>query len=280
MSEVETIICMADNRPIDLLDSQNLLHKIFCINYSYARKNKYRFMFFQIEKLLDINRQKRHGAWGKVAILEHLSRAYPNSKIVYIDSDAIFASQDKPVDLIFTTDKTIVMWEDALGKKKRPAMLPISGVIGVKNIVNDNKHIAVFLSEWYGSKETHHWEQGVLQKTLFPKYKQHIHILPSLGFDFHKDSAIHKGFPNDGYFFKQCRFKETNEGQSYYHHNIQESPYIFHFLAELKNQKSAEVIITEIFDKYDVSSPIRSSKLSKTISTFEGRACGTLHEFI
>lgn len=120
----------------------------------------------------------------------------------------------------------------------------------------------------------------MLQETLFPKYREDIHIVPSLGFDFHKDSTVDNGVPNEGYHWKQCRFKETYEGQSYYHHNIQDRPYIFHFFGDLKNQKSAEVIIAETFDKYDASSPSRSSELSETISEFEGRACGTLHEFI
>tara|TARA_B110000977_G_scaffold200436_1_gene290949 strand:- start:1352 stop:1618 length:267 start_codon:yes stop_codon:yes gene_type:complete len=77
------------------------LFKIFNINYNYALINNYKFIYFETKKCLSNDNNERPPAWSKVAVLNYLSKKYPNTNIIYIDSDAIFASFEENVDSIF-----------------------------------------------------------------------------------------------------------------------------------------------------------------------------------
>lgn len=274
-----TIICMVDNRKIYDVNNNQQLFKIFNINYNYALRNNYKFIFFETKKCLSNDNNERHPAWSKVAVLNYLSKKYPNTNIIYIDSDAIFASFEENVDSIFLNDNIIfTFWEDELGK--RHPMKPISGVICINNNDLNLKNIDKILSEWYDLKETRNWEQGVLQDTIFEKYKNYISIIPSLGFDFHKQSSIDNGVENKNFNWKQCRFKETNEGQSLYHHNIKNKHFIYHFFGNSKREKSTDLILTEKYNKYNISNTNISTKSSESISIFNDKVLGTLHKYL
>lgn len=232
----DIILCMVDNRKIYDINTDIILFKIFNINLNYALRNNYKFIFFETKKCLSNNNEERHPAWSKVAVLNYLSKKHPNTKIIYIDSDAIFASFDENVDSIFIDEnKIFTFWEDALGKGA--VMKPISGVICINNSDLNLKNIDNILSEWYDLKETRLWEQGVLQDTIYEKYRKYMSIIPSIGFDFHKQSSIDNGVENKNCFWKQCRFKETNEGVSFYHHNIKNKHFIYHFFGGIKKRK-------------------------------------------
>lgn len=274
-----TIICMVDNRKIYDLNTDVQLFKIFNINYNYALKNNYKFMFFEIGKCLSKDNKERHPAWGKVAVLHYISKEHPNTKILYIDSDAIFASFQENVDSIFLNDNNIfTFWEDA--QRKNHPMIPISGVIGINNNDLNLKYIDNILSEWYDLKETRLWEQGVLQDILFPKYKNYIYIIPSLGFDFHKESKCENGKKNENSIWKHCRFKPTDEGISYYHHNIKDKHFIYHFFGGLKKENSMDLILTDIYKEYNISNTNIIPKSSEVISILNDKVSGILYTYL
>ena len=274
----ETIICMVDNRDIYDINNDILLYKIFNINYNYCIRNNYKFIFFKLNKCFDNYNNERHGARGKVAILSHISKLYPNSNIGYIDSDAIFASYEQKIENVILDENIFYFWEDELGKNI--SMKPISGVIFINNHEKNLAYIENILSEWYSLQENRLWEQGVLQDNIFPKYRNFISIIPSWGFDFHKDSNVDNGLENKNFNWKQCRFKKTNEGQSFYHHNFKDKHYIYHFFGDLKKEKSMELILTEIYNKYNISNINVLPKSSKLISIFNDKVFGTLYTFM
>ncbi len=159
-------------------------------------------------------------------------------------------------------------------------MKPISGVIGINNNDLNQKNINYILSEWYDLEETRLWEQSVLLDTIFQKYKNYITIIPSLGFDFHKQSSVDNGVENKNFNWKQCRYKETNEGQSFYHHNIKDKHFIYHFFGSLKKEKSTDLILTEIYNKYNISNTNILSKSSEHVSIFNDKVVGTLYTYL
>jgi hypothetical protein len=159
-------------------------------------------------------------------------------------------------------------------------MIPISRVIGINNNDLNLKYIDNILSEWYDLKETRLWEQDVLQDILFPKYKNYIYIIPSLGFDFHKESKCENGKKNENSIWKHCRFKPTDEGISYYHHNIKDKHFIYHFFGGLKKENSMDLILTEIYNKYNISNTNIIPKSSEVISILNDKVSGILYTYL
>ncbi len=240
-NSVEKLIIMCDTRPIynKELYGETILYKIFMINLNYAFENNYKFYFFEIKDVKDINNKDRKPAWFKIMALKYIANLYSDLEICYIDSDAVFSTLDNKLNKIISfndKNKIFYFWADEKGENH-----PNSGVIILKKDSSNCKKTMEILNNWYNCSEiSNWWEQDSLQKIIKNKYKEHITIISSKKFSCHHQS--------------DCDREQNinNNGKAYWNHDF-EGDFIYHFWSSLKNQISTKTILDGIIDYYNIS---------------------------